>query len=91
MSQTIWKFGVPIDDEVGVKMPKGAVVLSVQVQHDQPTVWALVDTEAKTEVRSFHWRGTGHPADGLNPKQYVGTIQVRGGALVFHLFEGAAK
>ncbi len=51
-----------------------------------PFIWALVDTDAPEEARVFHVRGTGHPADALG--RYVGTFQIDGGALVFHLFEG---
>lgn len=84
---TVWKFPIPVNDTVTIPMPIGAEVLSVQLQHDDACVWARVDREMPMEPRRFHWRGTGHPADGLG--RFVGTILVHGGELVFHLFEEA--
>ena len=68
-------------------MPVGAQVLTVQTQQEKPYVWALVDpTEKASEVRSFYIYGTGHDMAG-DPGKYVGTFQLEGGALVFHVFD----
>ncbi len=64
----------------------GAEFLSVQIQRDEPQMWFLVDPEADSEVRSFTVHGTGHPVVGDDPL-FLGTFQVMGGELVFHLFE----
>jgi hypothetical protein len=86
MSKTIYKYQARVDDDLTIVMPEGAEVLTVQMQHNTPCVWALVDPHvAKMELRRFHWRGTGHNADNLG--RYVGTIQMAGGELAFHLFE----
>ncbi len=85
---TIWKFPLPApDDVVTLMMPRGAVVLSVQVQHETPCVWALVDPEAPKVPRRFRWAGTGHPLDLRGFWKFVGTFQLHGGDLVFHLFD----
>lgn len=84
---TIYKFPAPINDEVALSMPVGAVVLSVALQAGEPVLWALVTPTAGYEQRRFHWRGTGHPADGLG--RFIGTVLMHGGVLVFHLFEAA--
>ena len=89
--ETIWKFDVPIGDEISVKMPKGAKLLSVQAQHDMPCVWALVDSSDKIGTRKFAWRGTGHLSAALTREMYVGTIQLHGGSLIFHLFDRGFK
>jgi hypothetical protein len=83
--KTIYKYAAPIDDNLTITMPAGAEVLCVQMQGGGPQVWALVDPSAAKQARGFCWRGTGHPADNLG--RYVGTVQMRDGALVFHLFE----
>lgn len=86
---TIWKFSLPIDDTMFLSMPAGAKILSVQTQDDEPMLWALVDPKAPTVKRSFVLRGTGHPMsyeDAALP--FIGTFQMREGALVFHLFDG---
>lgn len=86
----IYKYALTIDDELPVDMPAGAEILCVQMQGDVPCVWAKVDSKAPTVRRWFRWRGTGHPAEGVGV--YVGTVQIMGARLVFHLFadrEGA--
>jgi len=89
---TIWKFPVTMKDEddIEIEMPTGAYILTVQSQGDPvfavPFVWARVDPEAPKEKRLFRVFGTGYPIEepGLF---YIGTFQMRAGALVFHLFE----
>lgn len=87
MSATIWKFVLNLADEQDVLMPEGAAILSCQVQNGTPCIWALVRPDAPTqEVRRIQIFGTGHPMD-VTPKVFVGTFQIHGGALVFHVFE----
>lgn len=49
-------------------------------------LWALVDPQADTTVRRFAVHGTGHPGVDATGT-YVGTYQLAGGQLVFHVFE----
>jgi hypothetical protein len=87
MAQTIYKYPFPIRDEVVIELPKGAKVLSIQEQYGEPQLWALVDLDAEMELRFFDVRGTGHDADGVG--DHVSSFQMRGGTLVFHVFERA--
>ena len=86
--KTVYKYGVglqPTPQEV--TLPEGARMLCVQMQHDTPQVWALVDPYANPVPCEFLWLGTGHPApDNMERYSYVGTVQLRSGAFVFHLF-----
>ena len=86
---TIWKYPVPVQDEFTVDMPPGAKVLSVQVQRDEPQMWAMVEEESYggKQRRRFRVIGTGHPISRDEILSFIGTFQLRGGALVFHLFE----
>lgn len=84
----IWKYPLEITDSQPVPMPTGARILTVQVQHGQPCLWALVDPTRASKYREIRMVGTGHPADGLT--NYIGTFQADGGALVFHVFEASA-
>lgn len=70
-------------------MPVGAQILCVQVQDETPCLWALVDTEAKKSERYIETFGTGHPVnEGTGVSRfYVGSYQLEGGKLVFHVFE----
>lgn len=82
----IFKYPLKVDGVQAVAMPEGAIVLTVQTQGDTPCVWAEVHPDAKPIKRKFVTYGTGHPmTDGL-AQHYVGTYQLGGGALVFHVF-----
>jgi hypothetical protein len=70
-------------------MPHGAKLLAVQEQRGEAQLWALVDPGAKTYPRSFRVYGTGHDMPD-DPGQYVGTFQICGCAMVFHVFETIA-
>jgi hypothetical protein len=85
---TVWKFPIPITDNFEIEMPKSAACLTVQLQHDNPYLWALVDPTAESTKVKFRLAGTGHPIEvpqeGL---EYLGSFQLSGGDLVFHLFK----
>ena len=86
--KTIHKFTLDLADSQTIQMPEGASVLSLQLQYGQPCLWALVDTAKPLTPRHFITRGTGHPV----PSEwfsYVGTYQLQGGDLVFHVLEVA--
>lgn len=85
--KTIWKFPVDVSDRVALPMPRGAEILTIENQGGAVCIWALVDSEAILVTRKLAFRGTGHPADGLDSSQYVGSVLLNGGALVFHLFD----
>jgi hypothetical protein len=83
----IWKFHCDIQDgSILISMPDGAEIITVQMQHGGPCIWAIVDDTSTWVYRRFRWVGTGHPM-GDDPMRHVGTVQLEGGVLVFHLFE----
>ncbi len=86
--KAIYKYELPIQDEVDIPMPRGAQVLvSAAVQHDALCVWAVVDTGIdESENRRFYIHGTGHPLNG-NEGRHLGTVLLHGGTLVLHVFE----
>ena len=86
----ILKYPVEIGVPFNHRMPASTKLLDVQLQGDQgPMLWALVDGMVEdVEPRSFLVVGTGpehHPID--DRYEYVGTFQMLGGRLVWHLFE----
>ena len=83
---TIYKYPLIIDDRQIIQMPSDAVLLCVQVQRGIPCLWARVDEDNAAESRVILTRGTGHAAAGVG--DYVGTYQIEGGQLVFHVFDG---
>lgn len=82
---TVYKY--EIMERAELKMPRGAKVLTVQVQNGAPRLWALVDPEQPEERRVFEVYGTGHHIPDIHSAAYVATFQVDDGAFVFHLFE----
>ena len=84
--QTVWKYEINSDDYVSLNLPLGAKPLEVQKQHGHVYLWCLVDPQQTIhEKRTFRLAGTGHPIkDNVD---FIGTFQLDGGALVFHLFE----
>lgn len=80
----IWKFILPITDEIEVDMPDVSIPLNVQLQSTDICLWAMVDPKGPKVKKRFFIVGTGHP---FNPadKLYIGTVQK--GSFVWHVFE----
>lgn len=73
--------------EQTIEMPVGAEILTIQLQHDIPNLWAVVDTEIEEkETRNFAIVGTGHAMEDGDMK-YIGTFQLFDGGFVGHVFE----
>jgi hypothetical protein len=88
MTRTVWKFSLPLADEIELVMPSGADILHFDMQFNRPVIWALVDPENKEVVtRKFRFAGTGHKIETANELRYIGSCMIQDGALVFHLFE----
>lgn len=92
-SVTIHKYPLPLDaDDFTIDMP-GHVRLSLDVQRGIPCIWAAVpvDPEAnKPYPHRFVWVGTGQTipesVKSYGPTDFVGTVLLRDGELVLHLF-----
>ncbi len=90
MKKSIWKFKLKTTDRQFITMPVGAEILTVQVQHDEPCIWALVDLDQKMEShRVIEVFGTGHTIsrDNKGERKYIGAYQLEGGVFVGHVFE----
>ena len=84
--KSIWKFELESQNPHLV-MPVGAKILCVQAQRDVPCIWVEVDPESKEKTeRTFMIVATGHPIEFTNGT-YIGTFQLQGGDLVYHLYE----
>lgn len=82
---TVYKYPLPLGDVVEVEMPAGAQILTVQTQHGQPCIWAMVTPDAPPVVRRFRVAGTGHDLGEVGA--YLGTFQLLEGAFIGHVFE----
>lgn len=86
MTETIYKYPLRIADEQEVLLPAGARILTVQPQNDVINLWALVNPAATAEAVNIRMYGTGHPIDNSEKMEYLNTVQLYGGRLVFHIF-----
>lgn len=67
-----------------IVMPKGAVILTVGHQGDQPVVWVIADASQELVDRRLFSAYTGkEPPDGL----YVGTVMLMGNTFIMHMFD----
>lgn len=85
MSLTIWKYPLPSKARFTLKLPYGAEVLTVQMQHGIACLWAKVNPENTERNVSFLLVGTG--TDAPIVAKYIGLIQLDDGDFVFHLFQ----
>lgn len=85
-ARTVHKYPILVVDEQIVQMPIGAEILCAQVQCGTICLWALVEPNLTKEPRRIEIVGTGHEIDEADRK-YIGTVQMRDGALVWHVFE----
>jgi hypothetical protein len=83
--RTIYKYPLETGqfNDVSIRLPEGATIRRVAIQHNTPTLWAEIDTEAKLVVRHLRVHGTGHPIPA--GAVYVGTWD--DGPFVWHLYE----
>lgn len=88
MMHTIYKEVLEVTDQQNIMLPKGAEVLTVQVQRSVPCIWYKFPKQFSNEKEpwSFQTFGTGHDVPATDIGQYVGTYQIRDGSLIFHVF-----
>lgn len=89
MNTTIWKYPVSLGSCLTViEMPKGARILSIQEQHQAPTIWAEVDPEAPLEPRKIlHTTAATPQWQGWQDATFLGTVLLAGGHYVAHFYE----
>ena len=90
--RSIFKYDV-VEAKNGIIEGPITKLLTAQVQHGSIMAWAEVDTEAENVKYQVIPIGTGWPLDApageqcvLDTHQYIGTVQLAGGGLVFHVY-----
>lgn len=86
--KSIWKFQMEVTGRQELMLPAGSIPLTCQLQAEQLCLWAICDTDSSLPREKFvFWIfGTGHPLLEMLPGMYMGTVQLSGGSLVFHIF-----
>ena len=87
MMRTIHKVPLYVKDEQTHTLPKGAKLLAVQVQREQPCLWFECDTNKSMVPRVIKTFGTGKELPKNEALRYIGTYQLQDGALVYHVYE----
>jgi len=89
MSKTIYKFKLQVIGIQTIEMPAYSEILSIQVQNENPCIWALVESKNETVKRTFETYGTGQHIKEISHRKrnYIGTYQIETNQLVFHCFE----
>ena len=71
-----------------LRLPCNAQVLSVASQGESLCLWAWLRPGNPSETRTFEVYGTGHEIpDVEGERKFIGTAQMLGGALIWHVFE----
>ena len=84
----IYKYELSIESNQTLTMPRGSKILSIQLQQERLYLWAIVNNQNDAKERRFTIVGTGHEFN-LSGLRYISTVQQRGGALVWHIFEAS--
>ena len=92
MTQVIYKYVIDEFKAAGIgqkiKIPIQARFLHVDVQHGKIATWWLIDTESPAYEHTIRVYGTGFGIDeDLLRMRYLGTVQLREGMLVLHVFD----
>lgn len=83
--KTVHKFVLQMRDYVTITMPKDAKILKISKQYGDICLWALVDTENELINYEFRIAGTGHMISDNN-LEFIETIDIDSGRLIFHVF-----
>ncbi len=85
--KTIWKYTLEIIVDQVLELPYKSEILTVQMQHGSPQLWAIVTPELPKEKRHIRIHGTGHQMSSVDNLKYISTFQMENGSLIFHVFE----
>lgn len=82
--RAVYKYPLKVAAQQTIEFPRSGVPISVQLQGDQPTLWAIVDTAELPEDRPVRMLATGEQQNVISPERYIGTVQSHG--FVWHYF-----
>ncbi len=83
----IYKYRLAVTDVQAITMPRGAQLLTVQIQGDAAFLWALIDNHQAPSERTIAIFGTGNPLPELCG-EYIATFQTP--PFVWHAFDVTA-
>lgn len=82
----VFKYEIKAVDEPKMRLPFGALILSVGAQGGKMFLWALVNpSEQRTKQHVFRVAGSGHEIADVQKLRFIGTVHMHSGSL--HVFE----
>lgn len=81
--RTVYKYNLEVKDGPQTITMPDFIICHLAMQGNRLCLWADVDTESSTRVRTFQVYGTGHEINGY--RKYIGTVHA--GPFVWHVFE----
>lgn len=87
--KTIYKYQIPTARKFDLDLPDDYKILSVQIQNEEPVMWALIDTENRIKKEYFQLILTGSNINNVENLSYIDSFQVSryDGIFIFHLFK----
>lgn len=85
--RTVYKQKLKIDDVQTIDIHEGANILHIGKQFGSVWIWYECDGEKPMTKRTIYCFGTGQEMPVDVKLQYIGTIILLDGELVFHFFE----
>ena len=85
MNKTIHKYAIMITSHQQIAIPSGAEIIKAGLDPNaQPSIWAIVDTDAEKVFSEVFVKGTGIPLYDVTEASYVDTFNQ--GQFVLHVF-----
>jgi len=83
----IHKYELAVANYQEIDIPEVALSLTVQMQHNSPYLWALVNSTVPKKKMKIRMYATGQPLDiEAYRLTYINTISIQNGNLIFHFF-----
>lgn len=82
----VWKFRLKPGKQK-IEMSEGAIILHVHEQNDDVFLWAQVHPTGMVVDRHIMVVATGQSFDDREVCEYIGSVHLNRGALVFHVYE----
>jgi hypothetical protein len=84
----IYKYPIPMTSKFSLSLPKDSKILTFQAQNNISCIWFSFPANTNEEIfRKFEIYGTGDDIISPYNLEYIGTVQLADGKLVWHLFE----
>jgi hypothetical protein len=82
----VWKYELSDNKEQALQLPRGALILALQLQFNRPVVWVEVDPACGEFEKFVFTKVLTGEAPPAFPAHHMATLQLNGGHFVVHYF-----